>query len=805
MAPQCQQGRLAMEPAWGGGSRFPKGKCNPCSHQWNGHGLQPQEGPVLGTRPWDMYPTSLKPIGNHEDLGPLQSVRATGPLPVEGFCNPHDAAHLPRTDFCHLKDAMDRNRSSALAELQGIMEEIERLKSGDLGDVQTKTTDGRSYDCPKFARPDECDGQLPQHGQDGKPDCGMMYKAPLCDAICLDDCKGTKAPNFDTDNLSKCICPHEGQPATALGPKVPRGDMVSAVRSLTARVLGDIRKGDYLQQRMWKVCDGKPPPGAMVNSDKEGDNRAYTIPIEGLPEEGGQVQKGCTTEQHAQGLQQTQKEGRQSRQYSGLHRSLMEAAQRQEHLKQELEDAKAVEGPESQAAGTLARVADVCKELKNTKARAETWERAFHKVVSKLWGARKVITEAQQLQKAYAQLKAENTSLASRLEQSCHPSESLAQRHELEKAKAKIEEQDGQLQDNAGSMAALAEKLAIQEGKLATMEQSNIDLQQKLREMARWAEHLQQQNRELMKESAESKFKEMEAMRESIRADKEENEKLLKRAGELEKALLEADKRERELRADQNDLVEIQHNQGQVLNETTRQLDEAMSTICHQKSELARKEQELEELHKKLLVAKDHFERGEQLEEERRQLKGKVAALQLQLDSSASGSPGDKEEIQRLQRIIQEKDAQLRQNETDGRLDSSRCASCSHLCEELRQLRQRHRDVCDEKTQQEEEMREVKLQLSKMTPYGTSPLGRIRELELQFTQKKQEACEVQRKLQAVEAERDALLEDLVAKEDQLLQQDGRLTMLGQALKQAENQIERSKRSGPQDPDIDPGE
>lgn len=64
---------------------------------------------------------------------------------------------------------------------------------------------------------------------------------------------------------------------------------------------------------------------------------------------------------------------------------------------------------------------------------------------------------------------------------------------------------------------------------------------------------------------------------------------------------------------------------------------------------------------------------------------------------------------------------------------------------------------------------------------------------------------MQRKLQAVEAERDALLEDLVAKEDQLLQQDGRLTMLGQALKQAESQIERSKRSGPQDTDGDSGE
>ena len=82
----------------------------------------------------------------------------------------------------------------------------------------------------------------------------------------------------------------------------------------------------------------------------------------------------------------------------------------------------------------------------------------------------------------------------------------------------------------------------------------------------------------------------------------------------------------------------------------------------------------------------------------------------------------------------QEKDAQLRQSAFDGRLDSSRCASCSHLCEELRDLRQRHRDVCDQMTQQEAEMKEVKQQLSKMTPYGASPLGRIRELELQFTQ-----------------------------------------------------------------------
>ena len=71
-------------------------------------------------------------------------------------------------------------------------------------------------------------------------------------------------------------------------------------------------------------------------------------------------------------------------------------------------------------------------------------------------------------------------------------------------------------------------------------------------------------------------------------------------------------------------------------------------------------------------------------------------------------------------------------------------------------------------------------------------------------QKKQEACEVQRKLQAVEAERDALLEDLVAKEDQLLQQDGRLTMLGQALKQAESQIESNRRGAPQAGDSDAG-
>ena len=37
-----------------------------------------------------------------------------------------------------------------------------------------------------------------------------------------------------------------------------------------------------------------------------------------------------------------------------------------------------------------------------------------------------------------------------------------------------IQEQDVQLQDNAGSMAVLAEKLSIQEGKLSTMEQVRI-------------------------------------------------------------------------------------------------------------------------------------------------------------------------------------------------------------------------------------------------------------------------------------------------------------------------------------------
>ena len=62
-------------------------------------------------------------------------------------------------------------------------------------------------------------------------------------------------------------------------------------------------------------------------------------------------------------------------------------------------------------------------------------------------------------------------------------------------------------------------------------------------------------------------------------------------------------------------------------------------------------------------------------------------------------------------------------------------------------------------------------------------------------QKKQELCEMQHKLQAVEAERDSLLEDLVSKEDQLLQQDGRLTMLSQALKQSEAQIVRKQGGG----------
>eukprot|EP00803_Ostreobium_quekettii_P006303 evm.model.scf_1230.1 EVM.evm.TU.scf_1230.1 scf_1230:18044-23677(+) len=361
----------------------------------------------------------------------------------------------------------------------------------------------------------------------------------------------------------------------------------------------------------------------------------------------------------------------------------------------------------------------------------------------------------------------------------------------------RAKEQDVQLQTNIEDMAIMAEQLAIQEGKVAMMEQSNADLQAKLREMARWAEHLQQQNKELMAEYAESKFQEMEAMREYIRQDKEDHDRLIQRYNELEQSLLEAEKREGELRADQNDLVEIQHNQGQVLNETTRQLDDAKATVSRLQSELVNKEEEVQQLQAKLLAAREYSEGGQQYEEERQRLISKVSALQLQLDMA----PEDRGEIQRLQGVIQEKEWQLRQREADldavsRRQESGRCASCSQLCEELRELRQRHHDVCDEKTQQEVEVREMKLQLSKMTPYGASPLGRIRELELQFTQKKQDACEVQRKLQAVEAERDALLEDLVAKEDQLLQQDGRLTMLSQALKQAEHQIERGRQTGP---------
>ena len=54
-----------------------------------------------------------------------------------------------------------------------------------------------------------------------------------------------------------------------------------------------------------------------------------------------------------------------------------------------------------------------------------------------------------------------------------------------------------------------------------------------------------------------------------------------------------------------------------------------------------------------LLFAKDHIERAEQLEQERQQLKGKVAALQLQLDSSLEGPAQDSEEVHRLRRVIE--------------------------------------------------------------------------------------------------------------------------------------------------------
>lgn len=59
---------------------------------------------------------------------------------------------------------------------------------------------------------------------------------------------------------------------------------------------------------------------------------------------------------------------------------------------------------------------------------------------------------------------------------------------------------------------------------------------------------------------------------------------------------------------------------------------------------------------------------------------------------------------------------------------------CSQLKGEVERLQQQNSDLSLEKSELGAEIEEMRLQIRKMTPYGGSPLGRIRELELQFTQ-----------------------------------------------------------------------
>ena len=70
---------------------------------------------------------------------------------------------------------------------------------------------------------------------------------------------------------------------------------------------------------------------------------------------------------------------------------------------------------------------------------------------------------------------------------------------------------------------------------------------------------------------------------------------------ELQQTLQEAEKRESELRVDLHDLVEIQGNQGQLLSETTGQLDEAKDKIEEQQRELNERAEEIEKLQTKVI------------------------------------------------------------------------------------------------------------------------------------------------------------------------------------------------------------
>lgn len=342
------------------------------------------------------------------------------------------------------------------------------------------------------------------------------------------------------------------------------------------------------------------------------------------------------------------------------------------------------------------------------------------------------------------------------------------------------------------------EQLVLQERRMASLEQTNMDLQQKLKEMMNWAAQLQGRIRELVADSPNCKMAAMEAMREQVEADKAQHEDLNKKYIALEQKLKEAEKREEELRADLRDLVEIQGNQAELLTEATRQLDEAYHEIEQQRQDITEKDEEVEKLKTKMWVAREYFEKGDKLKKEQQGLEDKVSELQAQLEQAKSRSVfvDDKEEVCKLQKIIQGKNAQLQsmadELESVKHWDSSNCVTCSQLETEVDRLQQQNRDLNQHKSELDAELQDLRLQIRKMSPYGGSPLGRIRELELQFTQKKQEICELQHKLRAVEAERDSVLEDLVVKEDQLLQQDGKLTMLSQALKQSEAQIATNK-------------
>lgn len=84
----------------------------------------------------------------------------------------------------------------------------------------------------------------------------------------------------------------------------------------------------------------------------------------------------------------------------------------------------------------------------------------------------------------------------------------------------------------------------------------------------------------------------------------------------------------------------------------------------------------------------------------------------------------------------QEAQLQVKELELESlrRQRSGSCASCLQLDAEVEHLRKGHRELSEEKTKLEAELEDLRLQLRRMSPYGGSPLGRIRELELQFTE-----------------------------------------------------------------------